>query len=82
MNCITRVSVSYSTKLAKRALKYIEDMVCATFMFIPALRIAPATESLVLEEVPHEIERSIDDRCVTLDLYGKHLEQRLSIGDG
>ena len=55
---------------------------CATFMLSLVSRIAPAPERLVLEEVPHETEHGMDDRCVPLDLRGKHLKQRLSIGDG
>ena len=60
----------------------IEDMMCAPFTFILASRIAPAPENLVLDKFSHEIERSINDRCVILEILGKHLEQRLGIGDG
>ena len=57
-------------------------MVYATFMFLLASRIAPAPEKVVPEKFSHEIERSINDRCVILEILGKHLEQRLGIGDG
>ena len=42
-------------------------MVYATFMFLLASRIAPAPEKLVPEKFSHEIERSVNDQCLTED---------------